>query len=78
MNAFIALGVVCFSIAIVTGLIAGIFKIFIFRDFKMDEAWFDFGPSIKHLNFKLRKENGKDFLLNFSIHFLVTQLTYLL
>ena len=44
----------------------------------MDEAWFDFGPSIKHLNFKLRKENGKDFLLNFSIHFLVTQLTYLL
>ncbi len=60
MNAFIALGVVCLSIGIVASLLAGIFKILIFRDFKMDQAWFDYGPNLQHLNFKLKKE--KDFV----------------
>lgn len=60
MNLFIALGVFCFLIGIPASLIAGIFKILIFRDFTLDQAWFDYEPSLQHLNFNLRNE--KDFL----------------
>jgi hypothetical protein len=59
MNFFIALGVVCLAIGIFAALIAGIFKILIFRDFKLDQVWFDYGPRLQHLNFNLRNE--KDF-----------------
>jgi hypothetical protein len=61
MNIFIALGVALLLIGIPAGLIAGIFKILIFRDFKLDQAWFDYGPSLVHLNFKRKHE--KDFVI---------------
>ncbi len=72
MTAFLAFGVVCWSIAIVSSLIAGVFKILIFRDFKMDQAWFDYEPSLKYMNFKLRKE--KDFAIK-AIHSLFCLIT---
>lgn len=61
MNAFIALGVGCLLIGIPASLIAGIFKILIFRGFKLDQTWFDYGPSLAHLNFRQRPE--KDFAI---------------
>jgi hypothetical protein len=59
MNFVIALGAICLAIGILVGLIAGIFKILIFRDFRLDQAWLDYGPRLQHLNFNLRNE--KDF-----------------
>jgi hypothetical protein len=47
MNFLIALEVICLAIGIFAALIAGIFKILIFRDFKLDQAWLDYGP--KHV-----------------------------
>jgi hypothetical protein len=60
MNILIALAVVCISISVVTGLIAGIFKILIFGDFKMDAAWFDYKLTFQQLRWEwIDKEKNK-------------------
>ncbi len=56
MNAFIALVVACLLIGVPASIIAGILKVLIFRDFKLDLVWFDYGPRLAHLNFKQRHE----------------------